>query len=207
MADAKTRDKPRTAATISRLGRRMRTVNLLRAAACTTLFVGCHCWPARSADRLEDAVTGQEQAADEAASAKRSFWDAVTISGVLGFIYQSERSSGALDTHDPNGWGIPFQPEVSITLGDQDELLFRFGFAAGDGLNPKTDFNLAPWGGDLEQDVKNLSGELEITCWSRGTSTPSSSRKTTASPLLPGSSTLPTTSTTTSTPTTSTRSS
>jgi porin len=94
--------------------------------------------------------------------------DIVTVRGVLAYAYQSEHSTGPSDPDDPSGWAMPFQPEVSITPTDQDEVFVKFGFAAGDGLNAVTNFTLAPWGADLSEDIRNLSGgtrDYLLTAW------------------------------------------
>lgn len=93
-----------------------------------------------------------------APNGRTSIWDKVSINGVLGLISQSERGSGSSDPGDPTGWGMPFQPELSITPTSRDEILVKLGFAGGDGLGAETGFTLAPWGGDLSDDVTNLSG-------------------------------------------------
>ena len=49
-----------------------------------------------------------------------------------------------------------FQPEFSYKPADIDEIFAKFGFAAGNGLNDRTRFNLAPWASDMEDDVENI---------------------------------------------------
>ena len=51
-----------------------------------------------------------------------------------------------------------FNPEISITPTENDEIFFLFGFAAGNGLTGVTPFNLAPWAAALEDDVKDING-------------------------------------------------
>jgi len=64
-----------------------------------------------------------------------------------------------VDGDDNKGCGaVPFQPEFSFRPTGKDEIVAGFGFAAGNGLNGVSDFNLAPWAADLEDDVKDING-------------------------------------------------
>ena len=61
-----------------------------------------------------------------------------------------------------------FQPEISIALTEQDELFTAIEFAAGNGLNEISPFNLAPWAAPLEDDVKDINGrnrDYLLTAW------------------------------------------
>ena len=95
--------------------------------------------------------------------------DKFSIGGVLAGAYQYQ--SG--DNIDDKGRGaLPFQPEFSFRPSERDEILTKFGFAAGNGLNGVTEFNLAPWAADLEDDVKDINGrnrDYLLTAWYKHT--------------------------------------
>ena len=81
--------------------------------------------------------------------------DKFSIGGVIAGAYQYQW----VDGDDNLGRGaLPFQPEFSFRPTENDEFFAKFGFAAGNGLNGVTDFYLAPWGADLEDDVKDING-------------------------------------------------
>ncbi len=82
----------------------------------------------------------------------------VSIGGVLSGAYQYEWVSGPSDPDDLGRGAISFQPEVSITPTEADEIFFLFGFAAGNGLAAVTPFTLAPWAAGVEDDVKDING-------------------------------------------------
>ena len=69
-----------------------------------------------------------------------------SIGGVLSGAYQYQW----VDGDDNKGRGaVPFQPEFSFRPTGKDEIFAGFGFAAGNGLNGVSNFNLAPWAADL----------------------------------------------------------
>ena len=82
----------------------------------------------------------------------------VSIGGVLSGAYQYEWVNGPSDVDDSGRGAISFQPEVSITPTEADEIFFLFGFAAGNGFHAVTPFVLAPWAAGLEDDVKDING-------------------------------------------------
>jgi len=95
--------------------------------------------------------------------------DKFSIGGVLSGAYQYQ----GVDGDDNKGRGaIPFQPEFSFRPTEQDEIFAGFGFGAGNGLNGVTDFNLAPWAANLEDDVKDINGrnrDYLLTVWYKHT--------------------------------------
>ena len=123
--------------------------------------------------RAEDAATRQEidqlkqrieelekkQEEDEEEFGKLSdLAKYVSIGGVLSGAYQYEWVSGPSDPGDLGRGAVAFQPEVSVTPTENDEVFFLFGFAAGNGLPDVTPFILAPWAAGLEDDVKDING-------------------------------------------------
>ena len=98
--------------------------------------------------------------------------DKVSVGGVLAGAYQYQLVNGSSDGKDKGRGTMPIQPEISITPTDVDEIFFKFGFAAGNGLNEVTSFYLAPWAADLEDDVKDINGrnrDYLLTAWYKHT--------------------------------------
>jgi hypothetical protein len=91
--------------------------------------------------------------------------DKFSIGGVIAGAYQYQW----VDGDDNLGRGaLPFQPEFSFRPTQHDEIFANFGFAAGNGLNGVSDFNLDPWAADLEDDVKDINGrnrDYLLTVW------------------------------------------
>jgi hypothetical protein len=91
--------------------------------------------------------------------------DKLSIGGYLAGVYQYQ----AVDNDEDKGRGaIAFQPQMSFTPDENNELFAKFGFAAGNGLNEVTRFNLAPWAADLEDNVKDINGrnrDYLLTAW------------------------------------------
>ena len=88
-----------------------------------------------------------------------------SIGGVLAGAYQHQTGD---DIDDKGRGAIPFQPGLSLRPTENDEVFAKFGFAAGNGLNGATEFNLAPWAADLEDDVKDINGrnrDYLLTVW------------------------------------------
>jgi len=96
----------------------------------------------------------------------------LTLGGVMAGIYQYQLLGGDDGASDEGGGGFAFQPEFSFQPTARDEIFAKFGFAAGNGLNEKTPFRLAPWGGDFEADVLNIGGrdrDYLLTAWYKHT--------------------------------------
>jgi porin len=95
--------------------------------------------------------------------------DKFSVGGVLAGAYQHQTGD---EIEDKGRGAIPFQPEFSFRPTERDEVFSKFGFAAGNGLNGATEFNLAPWAADLEDDVKDINGrnrDYLLTAWYRHT--------------------------------------
>jgi porin len=59
-------------------------------------------------------------------------------------------------------------PELTYRASKHDSLFLKLGFAAGNGLNDVSPFNLSAWGADLHDDVINVSGsgrDYLLTAW------------------------------------------
>jgi len=67
--------------------------------------------------------------------------------------------SAALATaHSICRGGMPVQLEMDFAPTARDEFFAKLGWATGNGLNPVSPFQLAPWAADLEDDVKDING-------------------------------------------------
>ena len=92
----------------------------------------------------------------------------ITFGGLLSGVYQHQSLNAPYNVDDGGHGAVVFQPEMGIALTAQDELFAKFGFAAGNGLNGASPFNLAPWAAPLEDDVKDINGrnrDYLLTAW------------------------------------------
>jgi porin len=84
--------------------------------------------------------------------------DKLSLNGVLSGALQCQQLSASSDGEDTCKAGVPFQPELTYRPSRVDILFLKLGFAAGNGLNDVSPFNISPWGADLHDDVINVSG-------------------------------------------------
>lgn len=82
----------------------------------------------------------------------------LSLDGVLSGALQCQELSDDTAGAETCKGGIPLQPELTYRPTKHDRLLLKLGFAAGNGLNEVSPFNIASWGADLEADVKNING-------------------------------------------------
>ena len=90
--------------------------------------------------------------------AAKELTDKLSLNGVLSGALQCQQLSANSAGEDACKLGIPFQPELTYRPSQHDTLFLKLGFAAGNGLNDVSPFNLSPWGADLHDDVINVSG-------------------------------------------------
>jgi porin len=97
--------------------------------------------------------------------------DKFSIGGIIAGAYQhqwlDDDASGQADDNIGRG-AVNFEPEFSFRPNENNELFAKFGFGAGNGLNGVTDFNLAPWAANLEDDYKDINGrnrDYLLTAW------------------------------------------
>ncbi len=67
---------------------------------------------------------------------------------------------------------LPISPHIAFRPSEKDEYFIKLGFAAGNGLNRNSPYQLAPWAADLEDDVKDINGRGRnylLTAWYRRT--------------------------------------
>lgn len=98
--------------------------------------------------------------------------DTIYINGTLAGAYQYQDVKGVSSSADRGGGALVFQPEIGFAPTKQDEFFLKFGFAAGNGLNDKSPFVLAPWAADLEDDVRDINGrnrDYLLTAWYKHT--------------------------------------
>ena len=98
--------------------------------------------------------------------------DSLLLSGVLAGAIQCQNLSDAPGFSNTCESAVPFQPKVRIRPTEADEVFFRLGFAAGNGLNDITPFNIPPWAASLEEDVTNINGrdrDYLLSAWYKHT--------------------------------------
>jgi porin len=119
--------------------------------------------------RLEQLEKKKEVTESPDSETSKGVADKITFSGIIAGAYQYESVSGPPEADDFGRGAVSVQPEVSIRPTASDEIFFKLGFAAGNGLNiEKRLFALAPWAAYLEDDVKNINGrnrDYLLTAW------------------------------------------
>ena len=91
----------------------------------------------------------------------------LSLNGVLSGALQCQQLSDETVGEDTCKAGVPLQPELTYRPSQRDTLFLKLGFAAGNGLNEVSPFNLSAWGADLHDDVINVSGsgrDYLLTC-------------------------------------------
>ncbi|MGM0427644.1 MAG: carbohydrate porin [Thermodesulfobacteriota bacterium] len=96
--------------------------------------------------------------------------DKFSISGIIAGAWQYQDLDYAPDFDSEGRGAMVFQPEMSFTPTDSDELFAKFGFGAGNGLmeEGQSPFTLAPWAADVADDYKNINGrnrDYLLTAW------------------------------------------
>ncbi len=123
--------------------------------------------------RLEQLENKKPVSESPVSEASKGIADKITLSGIIAGAYQYESVSGPPEADDFGRGGVPVQAELSINPTPSDEIFFKFGFAAGNGLNTDTHlFALAPWAASLEDDVKDINGrnrDYLLTAWYKHT--------------------------------------
>ena len=84
--------------------------------------------------------------------------DKLSLNGVISGALQCQQLSANSAGEEACKPGIPFQPELTYRPSQHNTLFLKLGFAAGNGLNAVSPFNLSSWGADLHDDVINVSG-------------------------------------------------
>ncbi len=96
----------------------------------------------------------------------------LSIGGVLAGSIQCQSVSDAPGYSNTCKSAVPFQPEMSFRPTAVDEVFFKLGFAAGNGLNAESPFNISPWAAVVEDDLRNINGrnrDTLLTAWYKHT--------------------------------------
>jgi len=103
--------------------------------------------------------------------------DKLSIGGIVAGIGQYQSINDAPEGYESEGRGfMVFEPEISFTPTDNDELFAKFGFGAGNGLNGegRSPFLIPAWGGNVQDDYKDINGrnrDYLLTAWYKHTFT------------------------------------
>lgn len=84
--------------------------------------------------------------------------DKLSVTGIIAGATQYQFLKTDDGGQDEGGGALVFQPRIDFRPTPRDKLFAKLGFAAGNGLNDKTPFALAPWSADLQDDVKDING-------------------------------------------------
>ena len=101
--------------------------------------------------------------------------DKFSIGGIIAGIGQYQNVSDVSLDYENEGRGLVlFEPEISFTPTDNDELFVKLGFGAGNGLDGEgqSPFIIAPWGGNVQDSYKNINGrdrDYLLTAWYKHT--------------------------------------
>ena len=90
--------------------------------------------------------------------------------GIVAGSVQCQRLNNNDGKPDTCRGALPVRPSLSFTPTTADTFHVGFGFAAGNGLNKKSPFQLSPWGADLHDDVKDINGrgrDYLLNAWYR----------------------------------------
>ncbi len=101
--------------------------------------------------------------------------DKFSAGGIIAGVWQYQSIGDAPERFESDGRGLVlFEPEVSFTPTDADEVFVKFGFGAGNGLDGggQSPFMIPPWGGNVEGDYKDINGrnrDYLLTAWYKHT--------------------------------------
>lgn len=82
----------------------------------------------------------------------------LSLDGVLSGAFQCHKIADDTIADDTCKSALALQPAFTYRTSIHNRLLFKLGFAAGNGLNEASPFNISSWGADLEDDVVNING-------------------------------------------------
>ena len=100
--------------------------------------------------------------------------DKLSIGGIIAGVVQYQSIDDAPGFENEGRGALVFQPEISFTPTDSDEIFAKFGFGAGNGLmeKGKSPFMIAPWAADVQDDYKDINGrnrDYLLTAWYKHT--------------------------------------
>ena len=96
--------------------------------------------------------------------------DKFRIGGIIAWIGQYQSISDSSNFENEGRGLLLFEPEISYTPTDNDELFAKFGFGAGNGLDGegRSPFMISPWGGNVQDGYKDINGrnrDYLLTAW------------------------------------------
>lgn len=102
--------------------------------------------------------------------------DQLSMGGVVAGIYQYQSITDSPGFESQGRLAVTCEPEISYVPTEHHQLFAKFGIGAGDGLmdNGRSPFVLAPYGGNVEDDYKNINGRSRdylLTAWYKYTFT------------------------------------
>ena len=98
--------------------------------------------------------------------------DQLSIGGILAGSMQCQELTDAPGFSDTCESQVPFLPEFSFRPTEADEVFFKLGFTAANGLNTKSPFQLSSWAATSEDDLRNINGrnrDTLLTAWYKHT--------------------------------------
>jgi porin len=88
--------------------------------------------------------------------------------GLAAAAGQCQYLAGSASDDNACRGAVPLGLQLDYKLTQQDLLNARFAFVAGNGLNPVSPFQAAPWAADLQDDVRDINGrgrDYLLTAW------------------------------------------
>ena len=82
----------------------------------------------------------------------------LAVDATLAGAAQCQRLEQHLGADNACAGSFVVQPELSFQPTSADGVFVKLGFAAGNGLNDRSRFVLAPWAADLQDDVTDING-------------------------------------------------
>jgi len=96
------------------------------------------------------------------------FNDQLSIGGMLAGSIQCQELTDAPGFSNTCESQVPFLPEFSFRPTEADEVFFKLGFTAANGLNERSPFELSSWAAVTEDDLKYINGrnrDTLLTAW------------------------------------------
>ncbi len=102
--------------------------------------------------------------------------DQLSVGGVVAGIYQYQSITDSPGFESQGRLAVTCEPEISYVPTEHHELFVKLGIGAGDGLKDpgRSPFVLNPYGGNVEDDYKNINGrnrDYLLTAWYKYTFT------------------------------------
>lgn len=98
--------------------------------------------------------------------------DQLSVNLLLAGSVQCQNVSDAPGFDDTCEAAFPVQPEINYLHTKDDQLFFKFGFAAGNGLTENSPFNIATWAADVKDNEDSINSRNKgnlLTAWYKHT--------------------------------------